>query len=193
MKKQVCLEYKENYQKQSYRNRCCILTGNGVKQLTIPVIHSANKMPITEVRIDYATAWQRNHWRTITSAYGNSPFFLYYQDALQPFFEKKFDLLIDFNSEMLNILLKLLHLHPEIIPTQDYVPAQDQDLRTLIHPKNIDRADYPFRTEHPYSQVFDDKFGFIPNLSVLDLLCNLGNETTTYIQNFCTFANYGTE
>lgn len=192
MQDKVWIETCEHYLKQSYRNRACIMTGNGLHSLVIPVIHSASKMPIKDVRIDYAMPWQKNHWRTILSAYGNSPFFLYYQDALQPFYEKKVDYLLDFNQQLLDKLLSLLALPTTCMPTDHYEPATADDLRYTLNFKSATSNIYPYRLSQPYYQTFEDRFGFIPNLSVLDLIANTGNETLSYIRNFCTFAPHKT-
>lgn len=182
MEQEVWIERRENYSKQSYRNRACILTGNGVQALSIPTIHEAHNPAITEVRIDYTTPWQRNHWRAIESAYNKSPYYLYYKDILQPFFEQRFDSLFDFNLKLLHILLKSLQLKTSIQLTDDYVPTCSPDLRTLIHPKRCTEPQYPFRLSTPYYQVFEDRFGFKPNLSIIDLIFNLGPESIRYIE-----------
>ena len=164
------------------------MTGNGIHSLVIPVIHKSCNVPVSEVRIDYSTPWPRVHWRTIVSAYGNSPFFLYYRDFLQPFFEKQYELLFDFNLQIMQTLLKFLRVSTDITLTENFVIEQNTDLRQLIHPKHRLSQNYPFKNDIPYNQVFEDKFGYVRNLSVLDLLCNLGNEASAYIQNNCTFA-----
>lgn len=182
------MEACEYYVKQSYRNRACIMTGNGRYDLIIPVVHASSKMPIRDVKIDYTMPWQKNHWRTILSAYGNSPFLLYYQDALQPFYEKKIVYLFDFNRQLLQTLLSLLPLSPDITLTDRYEPADVDDLRSGINPKAAASPRYPYRISQPYYQTFEGRFGFVANLSVLDLLANTGNKAIGYIQNFCTFA-----
>src|SRR5579872_5731971 len=106
----VCIEKYEHYIKQTYRNRCYILSANGVQCLSIPLIQTHEKIIITSVKISYAENWQKRHWRSITSAYGNSPFFIYYADELKVFYEKKFDLLFEYNLELLQVLLRLLKI-----------------------------------------------------------------------------------
>ena len=101
----VLIEAHENYQKQTYRNRATILTGSGLYDLIIPIVRHSEKQ-IREVRIDNCTPWQRNHWKTIESAYNNSPYFLYYRDFFEPFFQKKYDFLFDFNMDLLHLLRK---------------------------------------------------------------------------------------
>lgn len=187
IKGNIQLEYCEHFQKQSFRNRTQILTGNGVKTLSIPVINGNKEFPIVDARIDYRTFWQRDHWRTIVSAYNNSPYFLYYQDALQPFYEKEYTYLTAFNEGLLRTVCHLLSLHCDWQPTTDYSREANPDLRLLIHPKRQMQPDYPFRLQTPYPQVFSDRFGFIPNLSILDLLFNEGPNTISYLQNHCRF------
>lgn len=181
MNREVWVESKENYCKQSYRNRSCILTGNGVQTLHVPVVHTSHKPPITEACIEYTTPWQRSHWRAITTAYNASPYFLYYQDALRPFYEQRFERLFDYNQQLTKTLLKLLGVNSALHLTTDYDSVRTPDLRTLIHPKQSIRPEYPLRLTIPYYQVFEDRFGFTPNLSVLDLLFNLGPEAAGYL------------
>ena len=176
------IESREHYQKQSYRNRVCILSGNGVQTLSIPVIRHERETLITDVRIEYTTPWQRTHWRTIETAYNSSPFYLYYKDALQPFYERQYDTLFEFNLGLIRTILKLLRIGTDIQLTTDYCQTADPNLRTLIHPKRAVKSDYPFRLTSPYYQVFEDRFGFTPNLSVIDLIFNLGPEAGQYLQ-----------
>ncbi len=175
------IERLEHYQKQSYRNRACVMTGNGVQLLSVPVLHSATKMPVSEVRIEYKTPWQRNHWRTLVSAYGNSPYFLFYRDALQPFYEEKTEFLFDFNLRLVQTLLKLMGIRKTLALTDSFEPLQDGDARTTIRPGAIAMEEYPFKIEETYSQVFDDRFGFVPNLSAVDLLFNMGPDSRAYL------------
>ena len=107
----VMLEVREHYTKQSYRNRSLIATANGVQALTIPVVHVSSKMPILDVRIDYAMPWQRLHWKSLDTAYNSSPYFLYFQDYIRPFYEKRYEFLFDFNLELMQVILKLFGNH----------------------------------------------------------------------------------
>ncbi len=184
----VYMESHEHFQKQSFRNRMQLLAANGTQSLSIPVQHHAPKMSIKEVKIDYATDWQRQHWKTITSAYNNSPFLVYFQDYFYPFYEKKIDYLFDFNGELLMLILSLLKVEKKINFTSFYYQKEDSsflDYRSVIHPKRNSKIDYPFKIKSPYYQVFDTKFGFTPFLSVLDLICNKGNEAKNFLLASC--------
>jgi hypothetical protein len=171
----VIIEQHENYLKQTFRNRCEILTGNGIMPLAVPVKHTGSKIKIRDVKIDYSDNWQRLHWRTINAAYRSSPFFIYYADGLLPFYSKKEEFLFDFNCKMLELLIELTGLKTEITFSGNYRYGYDEDYRYLITPKN--RVADPAFSPVPYYQVFGNKFGFQPNLSILDLLCNEGNNS----------------
>jgi hypothetical protein len=180
---EALIDGEERYQKQSYRNRAVIMNGNGVLNLIIPTVHDQRMGAVKEVRIEYVTPWQRAHWRSIESAYNNTPFYLYYKDALKPFFEQKFDLLFDFNTQLTQTLLKLLQVDTNVRFAQTFSPYENDDLRMDIHPKKAKRTDYRYLLKTPYYQVFEDKFGFQPNLSVIDLLFNEGPQAATYLHN----------
>jgi hypothetical protein len=174
----VYIEQWEHYQKGTYRNRCHIAAANGLTRLTIPLIKGKNEQQaIREVRIAYYEPWQRQHWQSIRSAYGNSPFFEFYADVLQPFYEKPFPFLFDFNLELLQTLLKLLRMDVTLQLTDAYVdvaPDGWTDLRNAIHPKpHLQKPDPDF-TPKSYHQVFEDRYAFLPNLSMLDGLFCLG-------------------
>lgn len=177
----AAIEREERYQKQSYRNRTVIMNGNGPLNLIIPTVHDGRMGIVKEVRIEYVTPWQRAHWRSIESAYNNTPYYLYYKDALKPFYEQKFEFLYDFNLQMIQTLLKLMRLDKNIDSTTLFTPYTDDDPRLLIHPKQARRENYPYRLRQPYYQVFEDKFGFIPNLSIIDLLFNEGPQASAYL------------
>jgi hypothetical protein len=173
---EVLIEQWEFYQKQSYRNRCTIATANGALALSIPVEKpSGNKTFIRDVRISEHGNWQLQHWRALESAYLSSPFFEFYADDLRPCFEKKYEFLFDFNTELLHRICDLIEIQPIINLTNEYRSheAEVSDFRELIHPKKTVNI-FPAR---PYYQVFQSKFGFIPGLSIVDLLFNKGNES----------------
>ncbi|MBP5496779.1 MAG: WbqC family protein [Bacteroidales bacterium] len=182
----AAIEREERYQKQSYRNRTVIMNGNGALNLIIPTVHDGRMGIVKDVRIEYVTPWQRAHWRSIESAYNNTPYYLYYKDALKPFYEREFEFLFDFNLQLTQTLMKLLRLDCEIRTTTEFSPYINNDPRLLIHPKQARREDYPFRLKTPYYQVFEDKFGFVPNLSVIDLLFNEGPQAATYLRQLLT-------
>ncbi len=170
---QILLEQHEYYQKQSYRNRCRIATANGIMDLSIPV-DSAGKTPIRDIRISDHNNWQTHHWRSIETAYNSSPFFEYYADDFRPFFEKKWLFLWDFNLALFNKTLELLDIETKIELTEQYKPETSDnflDLRAAIHPKKEISL-----LLKPYYQVFETKFGFMPNMSIIDLLFNMANE-----------------
>ena len=173
----VFLEHCEFYEKQSYRNRCNIAGANGQLALTIPVEKSKGERLLTrDVRISEHSDWQLQHWRSIESAYNSTPFFEYYKDDLLPFYEKDWTFLWDFNTEIQSKMLELLDLQVDIQLTKEYKVDFDEnvlDVRNNIHPKKESDAE----TFKGYYQVFEQRFGFIPNLSSIDLLFNMGNES----------------
>lgn len=191
--KKTYLEVQEHYIRQTYRNRCLIATAGGVHALSIPVSKLLpNHCPIKDIKIDYSENWQRAHWKTIETAYNKSPFFLYYRDYFEVFYTRETTFLLDFNSQMLEVIGSLLHVQIRMIPTESYVKetsAGCRDLRQAINPKKCLSPDYSFRNLNAYRQVFNDKSAFIPNLSILDLLFNEGNLSADYLkQNLRLFA-----
>jgi hypothetical protein len=186
----VFVEQFDTYQKQTYRNRCVILGANGPLSLTVPVVKlNGNKTMVKDIRIDYATRWQNNHWRAIVSSYNSSPFFEYYKDEFAPFYERRWDFLIDFNMELHQLVAENVEIVNAVKPTTGYVHHFDgADYRETITPKP-QRAlltDKGFRPVE-YSQTFAGTHGFIPNLSIADLLFNRGPETETILQDSIKF------
>jgi len=172
----VYIEQFENFIKQTYRNRCVVLGGNGVIQLIVPVVKGRGpKILIKDLKISYDTDWQRNHWRTIFSAYSSSPFFEYYKDDIQPFFETKYKFLLDFNLKIHETICELIEIENITELTLDFekVPEGTINLRESISPKIKNQNDLYFQPVE-YTQVFSDKLGFVPNISILDLLFNEG-------------------
>lgn len=182
MSKEVLLDKNEHFKKQCYRSRADILSSGGVLTLSVPVLHTDHWMPVSEVRIDYRTPWQRTHWRSIATAYGGSPFFLYYKDELELFYTKHYDLLFDYNLQIVRTLLRLMRCPDPIRLTDGYVAQYPLDLRDALQPKLARADNYPYRLTKPYYQVFEDKFGYVPNLSVLDLLFNMGPDAVNYLK-----------
>ncbi len=173
----IAIEQHENYNKQSYRNRCVILSGNGPLTLSIPIRkeHTA-KIPVSKARLDYDTPWNRIHWKTLKAAYHCSPFYEYYIDSFAPFYDRRFEYLFEFNQKLLSLVLDLCHIEAEIKTTSGYEPAFSKgiDYRENIHPKPARQATDHLFIGHAYTQVFYEKFGFVPNLSIIDLLFNEG-------------------
>jgi hypothetical protein len=180
----IVLEKHEHYQKQSYRNRCQILTSNGVLDLIIPVIDAHQKQSVGEVKIAYKEAWQKKHWRSISTAYKNSSYFEYFEAEIKDLYETEFPYLLDFNTKQLQLLLKILRIKKEISFTETYLKpgAEKNDFRTKIHPKISHNANEQSleALNRPYHQTFQTQGQFVPNLSILDLLFNAGLETKNY-------------
>jgi len=176
----VYFEKEEHYIKQTYRNRCLIYTANGTQSLTIPVIKvNGNRTKIEDIEISYTEKWQLIHWRAISSAYSNSPYFLFYKDELEPFYFEKHKYLLDFNSKILETILKILECDIEIKFTELYSEKIKKgliDLRNEINPKKESKIQFS-----TYIQVFGEKFEFIPNLSIIDLIFNIGPESLQYL------------
>lgn len=207
------IERYESFIKQTYRNRMIIATTNGQLSLTIPTIHDAS-MAMKDIRISDHANWRHVHWNALMSAYGESPFFEYYQDDIYPFYEKKYDFLFDFNMEITLKMIELLDIRPNVKVTDEYFPklsevseerkvkseelnsiAGDEanheiqvsnfnfqnltDFRDAIRPKKP-LPDPDFSPKR-YYQVYERKHGFLPNMSILDLLFNEGNEAIFHL------------
>ncbi len=176
----LCLiEQCDSYQKQTYRNRCVIATANGIQALTVPVEHSDDKMLVKNLRISDHNQWRRIHWNALQSAYNESPFFDYYEDDFRPFFEKKFSFLVDFNEAIRQKICELIDIRPNVEYTQEYQQEHPNDFREVIHAKHP-LPDPDFMPKE-YWQVFKHKQGFLPNLSILDLLFCMGPESVFYL------------
>lgn len=173
----VFIEINENYSKQSYRNRCRILSANGVQTLTVPVKNNQNTN-IKDIKIDYSEDWQRNHIRAILSAYKNSAFYDFFEDDINSIILSNEKYLLDLNIKSLDFILKATGIYKPYAFTKQYDKDGDfEDYRDSIHPKKrMQKLDSEF-TVNRYNQVFSDRFDFIPNLSSLDLLFNQGRET----------------
>ncbi|KAF0198940.1 MAG: WbqC-like family protein [Bacteroidetes bacterium] len=181
----VVFEIHETYPKQTCRNRYRIASANGPLTLSIPVIKPmGNHTTTNAVRIDFSENRLRNHWRAIESAYNKSPFFLYYRDDFEKIFLNPQELLIDFNQRILNLCLKALKLKPEFSLSDSFRknPADMADLRNSIMPKHPENHASGILKFEPYTQVFSDRQEFIPNLSIIDLLFNLGPEAGDYLK-----------
>ena len=213
------IERHESFIKQTYRNRMLIPTTNGPLSLTIPTNHNTS-LAMKDIRISDHANWRHVHWNALLSAYGESPFFEYYQDDIRPFYEKKYEFLFDFNMEITEKMIELLDIRPKISVTNEYIQSEELkvkseefnglanhkvqssnlkvqskevqskevqskevqsivDFREAIRPKKpLPDAEFESRR---YYQVYEQKFGFQPNMSILDLLFNEGNEAIFYL------------
>jgi hypothetical protein len=176
----VRVERYDHYMKQTYRNRCVIAATDGPLALTIPTEKADGpKCLMRDVRISDHGNWRHVHWNALVAAYRHSPFFEYYADDFRPFYEKKFDYLWDFNEALRAMVCELLDLHPHVLPTTDYhatLQPGESDYRELIHPKRPAAELHPLYHAQPYYQVFKEKHGFQEELSIVDLLFNMGPE-----------------
>lgn len=171
------IERYDHYVKQSYRNRCNILGANGLLPLSIPVLKGPqHKTYVRDISIDYNKKWQKLHWKGIESAYHRSPFFEFYLDEFKPLYEKKYTYLIDYNEALLDVILESLEIEKNLNFTGSFIGkglAGYSDYRENIHPKRDPVSDPLFKPA-VYHQVFSDRFGFVANLSIIDLLFNEG-------------------
>ena len=208
------IERHESFIKQTYRNRMIIPTTNGPLSLTIPTNHNTS-LAMKDIRISDHANWRHVHWNALLSAYGESPFFEYYQDDIRPFYEKKYEFLFDFNMETTEKMIELLDIRPKISITEEYILSEERrvkseetafggqgesqfdsianhkvqssnlkvqsivDFRDAIRPKKP-LPDAEFAPKR-YYQVYGQKHGFLPNMSILDLLFNEGNEAIFYL------------
>lgn len=177
----VRIERFDNFCKQTYRNRCQIATTQGIQALTVPTEHfESDKCLMRDIRISDHGAWRHLHWNALESAYGESPFFEFYADDIRPFFERKWEFLFDFNMEIMHKMCELLDIHPHTLPTDEFVKnTAIDDFRDTIRPKHP--GSDPSFIPKEYYQVYKSKLGFIPNMSILDLLFNMGNESIFYL------------
>ena len=175
---EIILEQYEHFPKQTYRSRCTIYGANGKLVLILPIHHNG-KRAMKDIEISYAEDWQKLHWKSIKIAYQSSPYFEYYEDQLKQIYSSQPKSLIDFNLNALNIILKILKEEKEFSLTEKYQKTPEAtDFRAQFSAKK--ESNYLFSE---YYQTFSDKLGFIADLSVLDLLCNMGPESATYIKN----------
>lgn len=185
--KHVFIEQYENYTKQTFRNRCLIATANGIQPLTIPTeSNGGNKCLIKDIRISDHGNWRHLHWTAFESAYRQSPYFEYYADDFRPFYEKRFNYLFDFNEQLRELVCSLIGFTPHIRVTENYQKPNTltyvEDLRELIHPKRNFRLLNQYQVV-TYYQVFKSKHGFLPNLSIADLLFNMGPESLLILRD----------
>ncbi len=178
----IVFEMEDNFQKQTNRNRTYIYSPNGIQLLNIPVKHSKEIHQKTkDVKIETDFDWQKQHFKSLEAAYRSSPFFEYFEDAIYPIFEKKHTFLLDLNFEAMNIVAKCLRMKFEYDTTNEFFRKVDSntflDFRTLADGKK-DQSQF-----ESYTQVFEEKHGFLNNLSILDLLFNEGRYALDYLKN----------
>ena len=181
----IVIDQNDHYSRQSYRNRTTIMAANGSMNLIVPVVKPKGKIKTKDILISYDTNWQKNHWRSIFSAYNNSPFFEYYKDDLYPVFRKQWKYLTDLNTKLLELTLEMIEANPTIEYPDEYIKAvtdDSLDLREVIHPKKDYRLCDKQFSPTPYRQVFSETMDFVPNLSILDLIFNKGPEAYSVLE-----------
>ena len=178
----ILIERHDSFIKQTYRNRCVIATPNGPLALTVP---TKPQTQTGETEISDHGNWRHVHWNALKSAYGESPFFEYYADDIKPFFEKRWDSLHDFNLGICRAVCRLIDIEPDISLTDHYITPEEarergiDDYRDAIRPKHP-IPDPSFEPKE-YYQVYKQRHGFLPNMSILDLLFNMGNESVLWL------------
>ena len=181
---EIIWEVADNYQKQTYRNRCYICTDQGKHILSIPIKHvggDQGRQKYKNVKLENDYQWQRQHWRTLQTAYRTSPYFEYYEDEIAPLFHKKYDFLMDFNFKTIEVICDCLQIEMPSERTQNFqvhLARNILDARFLVSSKN----EQEFEQEE-YVQVFGDRHGFIKNTSILDLLFNEGTNALSYMKS----------
>ena len=190
----VYIEACENFQKQSYRNRCYFYAADGVQSLQVPILHEGgtHKQPISEIKIDWSKPWLIQHKRAIISAYRTSAYFEYYQDELFAILDSQPETLFDLNMAIIRFFIEKTGLAVDLHTTEDYsregiITTTDgtatccEDLREAIHPKRTNSILEDLDLKKPYFQVFAQKHGFQHDLSIMDLLFNEGPESILYL------------
>ena len=182
----IYIEACENFQKQSYRNRCKFYAADGVQTLSFPIVHDGGrKQSISEIKVDYSKPWILQHKRAIISAYGTSAYFEYYQDELFAILDSKPERLFDLNMALIRFFIEKTGLCVDLRVTEDFsreAPEGCEDLREVIHPKRPDSILSDLGLEKPYFQVFAPKYGFQKDLSIMDLLFNEGPDSILYLK-----------
>ena len=189
----VYIEACENYQKQSYRNRCRFYAADGVQALSFPIVHESgtHKLPISEIKVDYSTPWIQQHKRAIISAYRTSAYFEYYQDELFEILDSRPETLFELNLALIRFFIDKTGIKVDLRLTSEYSPqglaedssVQCEDLREVIHPKRPNNLLAAMDLEKPYFQVFARKYGFQSDLSIMDLLFNEGPDSILFLKN----------
>ena len=169
----------QNYIKQTYRNRTFIHSANGLQILTIPVKHSKIKFSMLDAKIDNSIAWQKNHWRSIQSAYSSSPFFEFYKDSLEKIYIKEYIYLTKFNLDIIKLILEWTDIEMKSELSKDYKIGYENSLDLR---KNMENKKYSCSENLKYRQVFSDKNGFLNDLSIIDLIFNEGPNSISYLK-----------
>lgn len=184
----IYVECYENFVKSTYRNRCHIASPNGVLRLSIPLEHGKNQRRIMrDVRISYEVDWQKNHWQSLIASYRSSPYFEYYEDDFTPFYHKKFSFLLDFNEELRQLIFRILGWENRAIQytaqyQTSYADTSTLDIRQWLRPNTTEETLTEMGITLPeYYQVFSTKTGFLPNMSLVDLLFSQGARQTKSI------------
>ncbi|TLP80577.1 WbqC family protein [Maribacter sp. ACAM166] len=177
----ICWEVEDNYQKQTFRNRTYISTDRGKHIMSIPIVHAGKangRKKYKDVIIDNSYPWQRQHWRTLETAYRTSPFFEFYEDEIKTLYTQTFERLLDFNLKTIEIIFDCLQLEMPKTTSEIFeeIPANKKDFRSLASAKFKHQLSI-----EPYVQVFGDRHGFLNNLSILDLLFNVGPNAVNYL------------
>ena len=180
----VYIEACENFQKQSYRNRCYFYGADGIQSLSFPIIHEGgtHKQPISQIKIDYSTPWLQQHKMAIISAYRTSAYFEYYQDELFEILDRKYERLFDLNLAIIRFFIEKTGIAVDLRCTEDFSKEHPGDLREIIHPKRPNTILRDLGLEKPYFQVFSHKHGFKADLSIMDLLFNEGPDSILYLK-----------
>jgi len=176
---QIIIEKEENYIKQTYRNRCYILSAQGIQLLSVPIfLGSLHKTHIKDIKIDYSKRWQQIHLRAMIASYNSSPYFEFYFENIEKIILKNHNFLLDLNMELLESILTLLHIKKTISYSTIFEPVcnSEYDFRYKISPKI--ESHFPGK---PYFHVFNKKKSFVPGLSILDLIFNMGPDSTGYL------------
>ncbi len=170
----------ENFVKQTFRNRFYMLSPTGIQCLSVPLLNVKRRQKLKDIKISYAEDWQKIHWKSLESGYRRSPYFEYYEDEIYPLFHEKNKYLIDLNTKMHAKMIELLQLDVNSEQSEEYIEATDLmvDYRASLSPKKLTTINFP-----EYMQVFGDRNDFAPNLSIVDLLFNLGPSSVNYIKS----------
>lgn len=181
-KTEIIFEKQDNFQKQTYRNRCYIYGANGRQLLSVPIQHSKTneRQKTKDIKIDHTFSWKKNMIKSLESSYRSSPYFEFYEDDIMQIFEKKHHFLLDLNLHSHELVKDCLQLDQEVSFTDSYAETYEnsEDYRFLANAKKM-----PAYKLKSYTQVFDDKYGFISNLSVLDLIFNEGTNALQYLES----------